>query len=161
MWPFLTLPIQLIFFILLQHQISKLLWYIWSVYHIWASYKFLMPRNSDVIPILLRRSRSFSVIYTVTSIFVPGFVLEVPLVGENRVLFVKWNFPRKSPCYVHSQPKRNWQLSCFIKNFSTSLTIPCRRLFPTIEATRSGALGEVLVKWTHNMCPWICRTDLG
>jgi len=92
-----------------------------------------MPTITDVIPILLKSGHEASSYLHSGKYFVPRFVLEVPLDGGNTVLFVMSNFPRKPPCYVHSQPKRNLQLSPYITNFSTSLTIPCRQLFLTIE----------------------------
>jgi hypothetical protein len=57
--------------------------------------------------------------------FVP--MCEVPLDGEDRIPVVTWNFPRKLPHYVHSQPKRDAKHSTFVAISSHFLAIQCGR----------------------------------
>jgi hypothetical protein len=65
-----------------------------------------------------------TVIYalTVWSWFVKGvwyICVSFPSCGLPLNGGVTWNFPRKPPCYVHSQPKRDVELSSFIAIFNT------------------------------------------
>jgi hypothetical protein len=47
-------------------------------------------------------------------------VCEMPLDGKNRIPVVTWNFPRKPPYYVHSQPKRARSFRILLRFFTLS-----------------------------------------